>query len=389
MKKYLILLILLFVFVPPAQALHTWNVYVDPDAGGANDGGRDGGDPNDPTQAANWTDAYLSLEGAFAGEAQDLTSTDRVIKFMCRSSSGGDDTAKVGADDFTTDATRYVWVYGYDFPTDGILDATKYNLYNNDAQSEMVDCREENIVWENIQFRIVQTSTNSRYGIGIYVVEAGNLVTIKNCIIQGNCTSTGAAYGIQINDADANVNIYNTIVYDFESATDPHTDFRGINIIASTAVNIWNSTIEGCNYGINGVFTIKNSAVFNNADDFNGTPTADYNATDDDDDRGTNGVDLNKNASGEWTASFTNYGTNTYSVKDASAPIYNVGTDDPGGAAQDGDDITGFARTSTWDIGAFEWDDSGSGDPGGQGSDSGGIKYGFKNGGGKDGGKQN
>ena len=376
MKNIIILFMLLFC-ASIANGLSTTIRYVDPAASGGGTG-------------VDWANAYTSTNAALAAATKDLVSADLVWKLVCRSDSANKDTTKISTGDaFTVDATRHLWIYGDDFPADGVWDDNAYTIFNDDANGEQVDMREEHTVWENIQFEVKQTSTNTRHGMGIYVQAAGNLNTIKNCIFKGNCTSTGAAYGIQINDADANVNIYNTIVYDFESATDPHTDFRGINIVASTAVNIWNSTIEGCNIGINGVFTIKNSAVFNNADDFNGTPTADYNATDDDDDRGTNGVDLNENASGEWTASFTNYGTNTYSVKDASAPIYNVGTDDPGGAAQDGDDITGFARTSTWDIGAFEWDDSGSGDPGGQGSDSGGIKYGFKNGGGKDGGKQN
>ena len=123
-------------------------------------------------------------------------------------------------------------------------------------------------------------------------------------------------------------------------------------------INVWNNTITESGTGINLIssttrLVAKNNAVFNNTNDFNncGSATLDYNASDDGD--GTNAVALNENASGEWTASFTDYAAGDFSVKDASAPIYNVCNGDPSSGVYS-DDITGFTRTGNWDMGAFE-----------------------------------
>jgi hypothetical protein len=91
--------------------------YVDPDATGAGNGN-------------SWTDAYTSLATCISTEAQDLTDNGGdTLLIWCRSSGGTDDTSAVviagGA--WTTSATCTVTIQGYDFPSDGVLDTSKYN----------------------------------------------------------------------------------------------------------------------------------------------------------------------------------------------------------------------------------------------------------------------
>lgn len=71
------------------------NIYVDPDAGGANDG-------------SSWTDAYTSLATAVSSKERDLVSADEYQIFHCRANSlTDDDNGAVVVDGSTTDATRY------------------------------------------------------------------------------------------------------------------------------------------------------------------------------------------------------------------------------------------------------------------------------------------
>jgi hypothetical protein len=100
-----------------------------------------------------------------------------------------------------------------------------------------------------------------------------------------------------------------------------------------------------------------NNAVFNNVDDFQDAfTTLDSNASDSAE--GTNAVNLNSNASGEWTASFTDYANYDFTVKDASSLLYNAGgsitpwTTLTGDSDPLGADIKGDTRATT-DIGAF------------------------------------
>lgn len=102
--------------------------YVDPSATGNNDGGGDGGDPSDPTQAANWTDAWTTLQSA-----TDTAVGGDIV--YCR----GTETLTAPIDlDASAGTTAGGWIkyIGCNSST-GAVDGSRYTL---DGNSTAVNC---------------------------------------------------------------------------------------------------------------------------------------------------------------------------------------------------------------------------------------------------------
>lgn len=210
------------------------------------------------------------------------------------------------------------------------------------------------------EFRIdglqIGINASSSFLAGITLNPGGAVVgtyIIKNSIIK----DAGAAASDGINDGNTanntTVDINNCVIYGFGDEG-IHGDDSGVTY------DIFNCVIAECGEGIRdsgAIVNATNCAVFNNTTDFSGTlDLIDYCASDAA--SGTNAVDLNENAGGEWTASFTDYANNDYSVKDASSLIYDVGT--PTG--RPATDIIGY----TWvtdEIGAFAFQAAAAGRP--------------------------
>jgi hypothetical protein len=355
----LLLLLCLATRVKAAGEIE-WCIYVDPDAGGNNDGGRDGADPNDPSQANNWTDAYTSLSASEAYQdagwgGQDLTSEGVWLHVYTKSSSGGDDTTTFRYDAFTTDADSYILVEGYDFPTDGIWDATKYLFHNNDSANYGIECRENYIRWDNIQFLVTESGGNNRDGLVFNVIAAGaNDIRVHDCIFKGVCSGTGEGRGLFPADTDIVAKIWNCVVYDFFISAD--TGFRGIDLLVSSAT-VYNCTIYNCSRGINragGTVTVKNCAVGICDDDFAGTITMDYIVSDDNHSGDcANYWSAPTAGAGDWSSDYTTPGS-VFTLLATATDLIGNGLDDPG-SGDYSDDITGTARSSTWDVGAFEY----------------------------------
>lgn len=340
MRAILISLFILLFSFSYSHAV-TMCYYVDPDAAGANDGGRDGADPNDPSQSDNWTDAWTSLNAAESA-LDGVALATRTYRIYCRSSAGTDDT---------TQAYFYGWtnnppieVYGYDFPTNGKWDDTKYVL--SISNSIGIICRQSNVIFDSLQIKAT-CSSSATDGILIYSKMTG--IIVRNCIVTGDGSGSFNFYGIE-NAATAK--IQNCIVYNFDY------DFKSYGIYSSGISDVNNCTIWKCYYGARengGTCQITNSVIGNCSDDvYSNTITLLNCAIDDDADTHTGRVDLNENASGEWTNSFTSYGTGNFSIKDTSSPLYNTGTDLTGFVS---DDIIGTERpqVTSYDIGAFEY----------------------------------
>ena len=79
--------------------------------------------------------------------------------------------------------------------------------------------------------------------------------------------------------------------------------------------------------------------------------TIDYCASDDND--GTNNVDETGGVGDTWVDSIPDFATNDFTLVDKH--LNGVGTDDPGSGLYS-DDIAGTERSSTWDVGAFEYE---------------------------------
>ncbi len=350
-RIFLLSLLCCFCLISQVEATTTVKWYVDPDASGGGTG-------------VDWTNAYTSLSAFEAAEGKDISTgsgSDEIFVVNCRSSAGGDDTTTFRFDGFTVDATAYLIITGDaadggDFPTDGIWDETKYIHHNNDSVGTSIECREDYIHWDKIQFKVTETSTNIRNGLVFNVITAvNNDVRISNCIFKGICSGTGAAYGLYPTDTDLIIKIWNTIITGFFISAD--TDFRGIELMCSTA-DTDNCTVYNCTRGINrsgGTVNLINCAIFNNDDDVAGTFNSITYSALDDAQAGTGNIQISQSAD-DWAALVVDAAGDDFHVTDASSELYNTGN----GATPKAlftDDIIGTTRGPAdldWDIGAFE-----------------------------------
>lgn len=240
---------------------------------------------------------------------------------------------------------------------------TAYRMVVTDAT-----CLTLSIPWftlDGAQFRVAKSATGSDTGVTGVFCGATGCGRVGNCIITGDTasftkiTKSGqAARGVQMNVVGGVAQWWNLIVYGFRN-TGGGTGTIGRGIDSGNGVSaIFNCTVSDCDQGINSADTNINCAVFNNASDFSGCGNISFCASDDG--RGASPVDWNNEAEG-WANVFVNYDTSDYTAADfrlkkftGAGKIIGMGTDDPG-AGLYADDIAGTARTSPWDIGAFEY----------------------------------
>lgn len=343
-RKIQFISLVLFCFVLSVNAADIVR-YVDTGSDAAGDG------TTPATSSGDNTHAYQSLNQAEAGEQQDLTAGggSTMTFHGNRTNGGGEDTAIVVFDGWTTASGQDITAIGDDFPADGIPDGAKSIFHTNDAIANMFSVREDFVNLQKLQIKVTDTGSSTIVGIVQILVGAGAILNVDSCIITGVLSGTGSVTGIRAGDADGTINAFNTIIIDFVSGAD--SGMRAF-VTEGGTMNCFNCTSEGNRYGyweISGTMNCHNCVAANSFDDFNGTPTVvDYCASDDGD--GTNAQAPN---GGVWTNEFTNLAGEDYSLKSGGNCVGN-GTDDPGSGLYS-DDIIDTARSSTWDIGAFEF----------------------------------
>ncbi len=314
------------------------------------------------TSSGDNTHAYQSLNAWEAAEETDLnTANNTHTVHTNRTNAGGEDTTAVVINSWITSATDFITIQGDDFPADGIFDGTKYVLHNNDTDAYLLFINDDHVRVRNFQIKVTETGGNNRYGFRIAGIAAANYIVIDSVIIKGVCSGTGLGQGLWVNDGSTNLDIYNCIVTGFKSGAD--TDFIGLYIDNVSTCNIYNCTIYGNYYGIKrdiGTANAINCAVFNNDDDYNGTITMTYSASDDDHtgDSATN-VTISQSAD-DYAALVVDAAGDDFHVTDTSSELYQTGN----GATPKAiftDDIIGTSRPQApgsvdldWDIGAYE-----------------------------------
>jgi len=341
--KKLLLILCLCSVCQAAQIIR----YVDPDVVAGDSSGD------------SWTNAYASLSAWEAAEQTNLDAANNYMTVYCRSSAGTHDDTLCAINGWTTSATDYIEIIGTDFPADGIFDDTKYIKHDNNI-GYGIYIFENYVRISNLQFLVTAIDVDVDKAKGIYIASVGTTdIRIDSCIIKGVCSGTEGAYGIYIYDATATVKISNTLVYGFRSTDFPaDSSFWAISMSGTT--QLYNCTTYNNFWGYYGAATITNCIVGGSAAsvfDFSGAQTI-VNCCSDE------GLGSNPQApaGGAWANEFNSIAGEDFSLK-AGSNCIGTGVDDPGSGLYS-DDIIGTARTSTWDIGAFEY--TGAAPAGGQ-----------------------
>jgi hypothetical protein len=296
---------------------------------------------------------YTTLNAALAGEAAALTTNCHgtggagILTIECYYLSGADTTAASTGTGYTTSSSYYINIVVPSAQRHlGIWNTNKYYLSVNVSGYGALEVYENYTRITGLQVAVAGTSNNDRCGIRID--GAGNCL-IDKCIIKRS-SSSHICQGIRFgNAASLYCDIRNTYIYGFNVGA----WYAGISCDDTSAnIKIHNCTISNNTMGINGnSHIVTNCAVFNNSDDFYGTMTISYCASDDGD--GTNAVNISPGATeaDDWANAFVDYANGDFHVKNTSSVLYNAATDLSGTFT---DDIDGDTR-SQWDIGADEY----------------------------------
>ncbi len=308
----------------------------------------------DPDGGAGYD--YTSLAAAIAGEARDLVTADEQLTITCRCTGGtADGPATVSG--FTTDATRYVKIWTD--PSESYRHAGTYpsgNKYRieNSGPNAILTVSVANALIEGLAIKNTASST-SGYPSCFYVLAVNGRITFKSCFALGEGTTSSGNMGYNCTSSTgAIVKYINCVATGFYRSGGNY--YCGFRENTSATFYYYNCTAQRNRYGWKreqSTVYVSNSVSFNNEDDFFGTINADYCASDDGD--GTNAVDISPGATeaDDWAACFTDYANGDFSLKSDSVCV-GAGVDDPGSGLYS-DDILGNTRTSTWDIGAFEY----------------------------------
>ena len=338
--RLILCIILIAIVNVPVQASTIW-YYVDTGASGTNIGGRNGTDPNDPSDEDNWTNAFTS--GMAAEDALDGTfPAGHTCGLYFRSSDGSDDISQLYLYGWTNNPP--IILDQYDFPVDGIPDPNKYNLKVTDATNLWV--RQSNVTINRLQI-FPQASTVP--ATGIFINDSLTGISINKCLIIGTVNGSYNVYGIQAASAS---DIINCIITGF------NYDFKSYGVYSSANTNLFNCTLFDNFYGVRavtGTLTMRNTAIGNCSDDVysSGTYDMDYMVTDDDESANcANYHAFPTNGTGDWSLDFNNAASLDFSLKATAANLINHATT----ASAPADDIIDTIRPqgASDDISAFE-----------------------------------
>lgn len=307
---------------------------------------------------------YTTLQGAITGELAanaDLTAMAGILTISIEGDwSGGADSTAVFVNGFTTSTDYYIKV-----TTDAAnrakasgYDTTRYIIETNGgAEAGQIRIQDQNVWIDGLQVHNAATAADYTPCIQVDSIAAGGQVRISNCRLRQAGNVSYKEEGVLVNDTDTNLVVWNTIMYGFGGRTS--NDNAGLWLNCATA-NIYNCTIYGAYagvYKVAGTINVYNSPVFNNGDDFVGSPDViDFCASDDNDTTGTNVAESGGGAS--WTDDFNGAATGDFSLK-ATTNLVGATTDKSSGLFTN--DMDGTTRGVAWDVGAHEYLAAGGG----------------------------
>lgn len=244
------------------------------------------------------------------------------------------------------DADVSIIVNGNYAATSGVHWSTSYYRLEPATATAIINAAD---LGNAVTFNKIQILTHAQ---GINWTQGSSNLTVDRCIIHGVST-VDFSNGIQFDCTSKTCVIKNCVIYGFTQVDDDNCGISSSNNEASSTVTISNCTIYDNDTGIKRLahtVTAKNCAVFNNDDDYNGTMTVTYSASDDTQ-AGTGNVDWASGAT-DWAANFVDYANFDFHLK-STAPLINAGTDLFGSGVTT--DIDGDTLSVRNDIGADEY----------------------------------
>lgn len=329
-----------------------------------NSSGGDGSTEATSGAAAAFT-SMSACEAAAQTANADLTG-DGVETWICETGGLADGTACT-IDGRTTTAGDYIDIYAHaSHRHAGVWSDSKYRMELTNSSVLLI--KENYVRVTGLQIKLTSNNTSGYNAIYIGTIDAGGSdIKVDRCIVKGDVasnTSSTACYGIRSDDTDATVTVTNCIVYGIlNSAATP--EGRGIGC-TNGAVTASNCTVYGTRFGLYrsaGTMTATNCVSFGNSDDFFGTITATYIASDDYDDwTGKQDISPGGAEATDWASYFENYATGDFRPKSGSPVIETAdGTGMPSTCAYDAAGTARPATVTDWDIGALEYVATGGG----------------------------
>lgn len=295
--------------------------YVDPDATGGGTG-------------VDWTNAYTSLSAWESNEQTDLVNDGNWMHVYCRASSGTEDGDAFTISGWTTGVANYILIEAADGDqaVKTGIDSSRYRLTGGGAYFQrLLTISVNNVRLKGIQ---IDYAPPESYSYAIYLINLDTSkdadIRIDSCYIRGSYVSSfenGVGIKGEYHDFSGNTcrtQIYNTVITDVINGS--ANTMYAIDLNTNLEARIFNCIIKGNYNGIqrNGNTVVKNSAVFDNANDFSGSGgTVDYNASDDGD--GTNPV---APSGGNWNNEFIDPDNDDFTLKN-SGNLFEAGADNP------------------------------------------------------------
>ncbi len=294
---------------------------------------------------------YASVNALNSAQAQDLTdgAGDTYTATCTTTGDNASDTTATTFNGWGTAAANWFLIDAAsgDKAVKTGIDATRFRFeFTNGVGLRFED---DFLRVNGIQAQLTVTPNNEAFLLYQTTSGAGSVVRISNSYFKGVGAGTGAGMGIRNDASNTTMAVWNTVLTKFYSADNTNTlDWSAI-VTAGGTVNAYNCIMHGNSYGAynaGGTLAATNCASFDNDtnNDFGGTVTVNYCASDDGD--GGNAV---APSGADWDNEFLNSANGNFTLV-ASGNCEGGGTDDPAGPLYD-TDMDGDAYTSPQSIG--------------------------------------
>lgn len=320
------------------------------------------GNGSDSVCDGNAGDPYASLSAFDTAEATDLvTAGDTVtVKVM---GSAADTTAVTFDTDWTTGPSNCITVR-----TDSALSESAHSgtyptsSYRIEAADYFGVIRvETNCV--NIIGLAIKSTEATNHGRGLHYRNGVN-ATIKDNIIVGNVGSNSNTnhHGIDLENVSAtttkNYKLVNNLIYDFYNGVNINGNNSDTYVLYNNGVdNVSNYAFSFIAYGTSDTLRWKNNwaeTCTGNCYNLVSTWTNETNTT--------NLSEDGTLSTGTGTCTFTNQGSDDYTLASGDSACKEAGTDlSADGDYAFSDDFIGTTRTASWSIGPHELDAGGGG----------------------------